>query len=49
MVQAPRSGDDRTESGALRVLSDAVGGIYWERTGQDSSKSDGFIRLSDTS
>jgi hypothetical protein len=49
MIQAPKSGDDRTESRALRALSDALGGIYWERTGQDSTKPDGFIRLPDQS
>lgn len=47
MIQTPRSGDDRTESGALSVLSDALGGVYWERTGQDATKPDGFIRLPD--
>jgi hypothetical protein len=43
------SGDDHSESKALGVLCDALGGIHWERTGQDSTKPDGFIRLPDHS
>jgi hypothetical protein len=49
VTQTPNSGDERTENGALSLICDALGGTYWERTGQDSTKPDGFIRLSDHS
>lgn len=48
MVQR-NAGDERSEIGALGTLSAAIGGTYYERTGQDSAKTDGFIRLQDRS
>lgn len=43
------SGDEHSEQGALCALKAALGGVYSERTGQDSTKPDGFIRLPDGS
>jgi hypothetical protein len=42
-------GDERSEKGALSAVRNALGAIYSERTGQDSTKADGFIRFSDGS
>ncbi len=42
-------GDENSETRALGMLNAALGGIHYERTGQDSAKTDGFIRLPDGS
>ena len=42
-------GDERSEQGALDAVRAALGGVYARRTGQDPTKSDGLIRLTDES